>query len=423
MAHDMTGVSKFGFAALRPISKAMYTGFLLAFIIGVLEADFIRNPSSTWYDGYIKCLQNGQTMLTWGDVQFRRTSHLKITYPIWLNGFEVLLNGLDQNFKLHKYRNTRTRVRCMNSSEFANKFLGFEEGSKYCQNQTNGLHKDLPFVNHTNLYMFRMFTSDMYWIQDIDVAPFLNSEDLTVHCYVLNAFDDLQKDNCTNKYSSICINETVHDTIKYSTYKTKMRNYDPTSSGTTEKSAAVTSVFVTSLVTFVTYIDVDLTTSATNTPFYLTDTTSDPKTEEDVKTSSLIIWLATALGLCLLLLVVIVACLCLKRNQENNNRTTFQQNELVQPSIVPQGHGDNIVNYDVILDDVTGREATPYTSLQMTEKHLYTALTVRLENNDEEPDNDSPLETNYADVEVPDNEGQGQTNTHSEAKVYYFVVK
>ncbi|KAH3702407.1 hypothetical protein DPMN_125483 [Dreissena polymorpha] len=53
----------------------------------------------------------------------------------------------------------------------------------------------------------------------------------------------------------------------------------------------------------------------------------------------------------------------------------------------------------------------------MTEKHLYTALAVRLENNDDEPDNDSPIETNYTDVEVQENDGPGQTNTDSEAKI------
>ncbi|KAH3702740.1 uncharacterized protein LOC127861280 [Dreissena polymorpha] len=138
-------------------------------------------------------------------------------------------------------------------------------------------------------------------------------------------------------------------------------------------------------------------------------TTVRSRAEEDAKTSSIVTWISTTLGSCLVILVVIIACLCFKRKQGNHTRTTFQQNELVQPSNAPHEGHDN-VHYDVISDDIREREATSYTSLQMTTNHMYTALTVRLENND------------YADVEVPDSDGQGQTHTDSEAKVNYFVV-
>ncbi|KAH3702212.1 hypothetical protein DPMN_077220 [Dreissena polymorpha] len=84
----MLGVSTFWFAAMGLKHKVMYTGCLLVFTIGVLEANFISNPPSTWYDGYIKCRHNNQTMLNW--VMWKDgTTDLKIQYPVWLYGFET----------------------------------------------------------------------------------------------------------------------------------------------------------------------------------------------------------------------------------------------------------------------------------------------------------------------------------------------
>ncbi|KAH3702256.1 hypothetical protein DPMN_077267 [Dreissena polymorpha] len=58
--------------------------------------------------------------------------------------------------------------------------------------------------------------------------------------------------------------------------------------------------------------------------------------------------------------------MCIKRKQGNNTRIIFQQNELVQPSIVPQEvNDDNSVHVDLISDNIAGREATPYTSLKV----------------------------------------------------------
>ncbi|XP_052255604.1 uncharacterized protein LOC127861227 isoform X2 [Dreissena polymorpha] len=301
----MPGVSKFGFAALRPKTKAMYTGFLLAFIVGVLEADFIRNPSSTWYDGYIKCRQSGLDMATWWDV----TPDMNITYPIWFNGFEVRVNYLGTSFA--------NDVR-----------MTFEEGRRYCQNQPSGSHMDVPLVNHTNLHLFGFSIITWYWIQAVEIGQFLNSEDLTVYCFVLIGFDRVRKDNCTKHYSSICINETVHDAIRYVGQESLTPNYGPTSSSTTMPSSVVTSEFMTSLVTSETYLGVDVATSTLNTSFHLNDSTSDPKTDEDVKTSSISIWMATTLGPCLLVPTVIVAYMCLKRKHGNNTRTTFQHHRM-----------------------------------------------------------------------------------------------
>ncbi|KAH3702238.1 hypothetical protein DPMN_077246 [Dreissena polymorpha] len=86
----------------------------------------------------------------------------------------------------------------------------------------------------------------------------------------------------------------------------------------------------------------------------------------------------------------------------------------------------------------------------MTEKHLYTSLVgrsfmstetshvigriagsdvpveaqfERQENNNDEPENDDPGDTNYDDVEISEKDGPGQTNPESEDIVSYFFVK
>ncbi|KAH3702088.1 hypothetical protein DPMN_077090 [Dreissena polymorpha] len=150
-----------------------------------------------------------------------------------------------------------------------------------------------------------------------------------------------------------------------------------------------------------------------------------------------------------------MVCLCVKRKKGHSHRTTFQQIVLAQSSnVMQEGHGDNIANYDVIPDDITEREATPYTSLQMTEKHLYTALAgpsfmstersyvigriadsavpvdaqfqmnERQETNNEEPESDGPGDLNYDDVEVSEKRRNlGRRNTESEANTSYCFVK
>ncbi|XP_052253480.1 uncharacterized protein LOC127859920 [Dreissena polymorpha] len=226
----------------------------------------------------------------------------------------------------------------------------------------------------------------------------------------------------TGTKQALCCKATGHDVIRYGEEESLVPNYDPTTSSTPLTTSAGTSEFVTSMA----------------------------KVEDN--TSSVIITVASTLGSCLVVLVVIVTCLCLRRKQGNNTRTTFQQNEHVHQSNVPQGHDDNIDNNDVIPDDITEREATPYTSLQMTEKHLYTALvgpsfmsteashvigriadrdvhvetqfemSEQQENNYDESENDDPGNTNYDDVEVSEKDIPGQTNTESEATTSYAFV-
>ncbi|XP_052228785.1 uncharacterized protein LOC127843000 isoform X2 [Dreissena polymorpha] len=347
---------------------------------------------------------NGQTMLNTADVFNGDTSGLNITYPIWLNGFEVRL--LDRHYALNKIpKNQNAYVRCVDKgAAFVGYYrvMQFEEGRNYCQIQTNGSPLDLPFVNTTNLYMFSVFTEKPFWIKDVDVGPFLHSEVLTAHCFVLLEFRDLQKDNCTNKYPSICANATVHDAIQYKGQQSSPPNYDPTSSST------------------------HVTSSAANTPFFYNDSTSEPKTEEEANTSSIIIWISTTIGSCLVVLIVIIACLCLKRKHGNNTRTTVQQNELVLPSNVPQEDHDH--HYDVIPDDITEREMTekhPYTALagpsfMSTERSSYVIgriadnavpvetqfqMTERQEKNYDKPENDGIRDTIYDDVKVSEKAG------------------
>ncbi|KAH3702046.1 hypothetical protein DPMN_077047 [Dreissena polymorpha] len=93
----MLGVSTFWFAAMGPKHKVMYTGCLLVFTIGVLEANFISIPPSTLYDGYMACRQSKHTMLSWG-MWNNKTTDLKIKYPVWLYGLEVRIhNKIIQN--------------------------------------------------------------------------------------------------------------------------------------------------------------------------------------------------------------------------------------------------------------------------------------------------------------------------------------
>ncbi|XP_052254769.1 uncharacterized protein LOC127860609 isoform X4 [Dreissena polymorpha] len=492
----MHGVSKFWLAALRPKSKATHTLFILVFIIGVLEADFITYPSSTWYDGYIKCRQNGLAMATGWDI----TSDLNIAYPIWINAFSVRANYLEKFFIFAKMPNTEgAHVRCVNSTAFVgnSKNMQFEEGRKYCQNQSSGSQIDLPIVTLTNFYMFRELSSKMYWIQDVDVGTFINSEYLSVDCFVLKTRNEFVPDTCTKNYSYACVNVTVHDTLQYIeresrvpkfdltssstpltssagivhdtiTYtgnETEGQNNDPTSPSTSVTPTAGISEFVTSLFTSDTNDGVDFTYSATNKS---SDLNSDRKTKEDAMKSSTLLWVATTIGSCLAALIFIVACICIKRKRGNNIRKTFQKNELIQPLNIPQeGYYVNIVENDVISDDITGREATPYTSLQIPEKHMYTALlepsfmsietsyvigriaksdvvepsfisietsyvigriaesdtpvdtqsevTERQENNHDNPESDDPGDTQYDDVEVSENDYTWKTNTEFEA--------
>ncbi|KAH3701839.1 hypothetical protein DPMN_076835 [Dreissena polymorpha] len=417
------------------------------------QAELIANPSSTWYDGYIKCRQSGLDMATWFDV----TPDMNITYPIWLNGLEVRVNYLDSFFLIRKLpKNELAYVWCVNSTAFVDSRIRmtFEEGRKYNQNQPSGSQMDFPLVNHTNLHLFGFSSMYWYWIKAEEVGQFLNSEDLTAQCFVLKDIGDRRKDNCTNKYSFICVNATVHDYIHYTGKESRVEYYDPTSSRTPVTSSAVTSEFVTSLVTSETYIGVDVTTSAANTPFYLHVSTSDPKNEKLAKASSIIIWVSTTLGSCLVVLIVIIACLCIKRKQGSNARTAFQQNDIVLPSNVPQeGLEENSMQYDSLPDDITERKLTPYNSLQMKERHLYTAsveprfmstetsyvigriaesdypvetqfeMSERQENNYDGPENDDQGDTNYDDVEVSKKDSQEKINTESEANMSYCFVK
>ncbi|XP_052255600.1 uncharacterized protein LOC127861226 isoform X1 [Dreissena polymorpha] len=424
----MLGVSTFWFAAMGLKHKVMYTGCLLVFTIGVLEANFISNPPSTWYDGYIKCRHNNQTMLNW--VMWKDgTTDLKIQYPVWLYGFEVRIHNKisDKFFKLDQLQNTRTAyVRCEAGSFEDYTLFNFEQAHIICQNHTNGTRKLLT-VNHTNLDKFKIsreIINILFWTQAVEVGTFLNSEDFIVQCLMLNHHGELRKDSCAKSYSSVCVNATVHDTISYIGQDSLVQNYDPTSSSTPVASSAVTSEFVTS------------------------------QAEEEAEASSIVTGVVSALSSCVVVLIFIIAGMCIKRKQGNNTRIIFQQNELVQPSIVPQEvNDDNSVHVDVISDNIAGREATPYTSLQMTEKHLYTALvgpsfmstetsfvigrianrdfhvetqfemSERQENNYDEPENDGPGDTNYDDVEVLEKDIPGQTNTESEATTSYSFVK
>ncbi|XP_052213361.1 uncharacterized protein LOC127832140 isoform X2 [Dreissena polymorpha] len=300
----MSTVSKFRFALLRPKSKATNTGFLLAFIIGVLEADFISNPSSTWYDVYIKCRNSKQTMMNWR-MWTDEKPVLKITNPVWLYGFEVRIPNENRYFKFDQLHSNMTAfVRCVNRTAFADiyKTLTFEEARKNCENRANGSHMELPLMNNNNIDTFSVsndIIDTTLWIQAADVGKILNSEDLNVHCFVLNNHGELRKDNCTKSYSSVCVNATVHDTIQYSGQESKVPNYDPTSPSTTVTSSAGTSEFVTSLVT--------------------SETNDKPVMAEKIHIALICVGVAVVTAL----VVAVICCCIIKRKLNKHRRPTL----------------------------------------------------------------------------------------------------
>ncbi|XP_052255594.1 uncharacterized protein LOC127861225 isoform X1 [Dreissena polymorpha] len=328
----MTGLLKQNSTVLRPKRKATLTGFLLACIIGALGANFINNPPNTWYGGYIKCRQNNQTMLNWG-VWEDGTTDLKKQYPIWLYGFEVRIHNKsipisDKFFKLDQLQNTRTAyVRCEAGSLFEDyTLINFEQAHIICQNHTSGT-RELLTVNHTNLDKFKI-SSDIiktsFWTQAVEVGTFLNSEDLIVHCLMLNHHGELRKDNCTKSYSSVCVNATVHNTIQYSGHESKVPNYDPTSSSTPVTSSAGTSEFVTSLVTTETNDGVDLTTSVANKSSDLHNSTSDHKSRAKVMEEKILIPLiCVGVAVVTALVVAVICCFRIKRKSNKDRRPTF----------------------------------------------------------------------------------------------------
>ncbi|KAH3702239.1 hypothetical protein DPMN_077247 [Dreissena polymorpha] len=325
----MTGLLKQNSTVLRPKRKATLTGFLLACIIGALEANFINNLPSTWYDGYMTCRQSKQTMLNWG-MWKDGTTDLKIQYPVWLYGLEVRIHNKNTFFKLDQLQNARTSsVRCEAGTSFDDNYtlFIFEQAHTVCKNDTSGIPMELLTVKHTNLDKFKI-SSDIintsFWTQPVEVETFLNSEDLVVHCFVLNHHGELRKDNCTKSYSSVCVNATVHDTIQYSGQESNVPNYEPTSSTTPVTSSAGTLEFVTSLVTSETNGGVDLTTSAANKSSDLHDSTSDHisrATDKQVMEEKILIAIScVAVAVVTALLVAVICCCRIKRKPNKDRR-------------------------------------------------------------------------------------------------------
>ncbi|XP_052255465.1 uncharacterized protein LOC127861134 isoform X1 [Dreissena polymorpha] len=198
-----------------------------------------------------------------------------------------------------------------------------------CQNHISGT-RELLTMNRTNLDEFKI-SSDIinvsFWTRAVEVGTFLNSEDLIVHCLMLNHHGELRKDNCTKNYSSVCVNATVHDTIQYSGQESKVPNYDPTSPSTPMTTSAGTSEFVTSLVTTETNDGVDLTTSAANKSSDLHNSTSDHKSRAKDKPMMeekiLIPLICVGVSVVTALVVAVICCCRIKRKSNKDRRPTF----------------------------------------------------------------------------------------------------
>ncbi|XP_052253482.1 uncharacterized protein LOC127859921 isoform X2 [Dreissena polymorpha] len=261
------------------------------------------------------------------------TTDLKIQFPVWLYGFEVRIHNKisDKFFKLDQLQNTRTAyVRCEAGSLFDDYTLfNFEKAHIICQNHTSGT-RELLTVNHTNLDKFKIsrdIINMSFWTQAVKVGTFLNSEELIVHCLMLNHHGELRKDNCTKSYSSVCVNATVHNTIQYSGQESKVPNYDPTSPSTPVTSSAGTSESVTSLVTSETNDGVDLTTSAANKSSDLHNSTSDHKSRAKDKPvmeeKILIALICVGVAVVTALVVAVICCFRIKRKPNKDRRPTF----------------------------------------------------------------------------------------------------
>ncbi|XP_052257392.1 uncharacterized protein LOC127862346 isoform X2 [Dreissena polymorpha] len=249
----LSTLSMFGFAAMKAKRKAMCTGFLLAFILGVLEAHIIVNPPDPWYDGYMTCRQNNMAMLSWR-MWRDGTRNINVTYPVWLYGFEAKVRNTVKIFTFDQLQNNMTAsVRCVRGNTFDEYYqsFNFEQALSLCQNNSSGYHMELLSVNHTNLHKFPI-SSDIinfaFWTKGLEVGTFLNSENLTTRCFLLNADGALRKDNCTESYASICVNAIVRDTIQYNGQLSNVPHYDPTSTSKPVTLSAATSEFVTSQV-------------------------------------------------------------------------------------------------------------------------------------------------------------------------------
>ncbi|XP_052253693.1 uncharacterized protein LOC127860023 isoform X2 [Dreissena polymorpha] len=346
----------------------------------ITEANFISNPPSTWYDGYMTCRQSKQTMLSWG-MWNNKTTDLKIQYPVWLYGLEVRIhNKIIQNrfFIFDQLQSNMTAsIRCVRGpilDENYNKFI-FEQAYAICQNHTSGSH--MLSVTDTNLDKFRI-SSDIinmsFWIKGVEVGTFLNSEDLIVHCFVLNQHGELRKDNCTKKYSSVCVNATVHDTIQYSGLDSKVPKYDPTSPTTPVSSSAGTSEFVTSLVTSETNGGVDLTTSAANKSSDLNNFTSDHKSRTQDKPvmdeKILIALICVGVAVVTALVVAVICCCIIKRKPNKDRRPTLSDGysetaDSVNFKEAQHYEVSDISEYATPSDAVTGgpRTARPRSSI------------------------------------------------------------
>ncbi|XP_052228838.1 uncharacterized protein LOC127843071 isoform X3 [Dreissena polymorpha] len=160
------------------------------------DADVFRD----WYSWHMECHRNNQTMLSWPMWMERGRSDLNVTYPVWFYGVEIhLLTGL-------------------NTSSFEPGLFVLDTAKSLCAKKLSTTIFSIPNISPTNLNDFQIAADIIqvpFWVQPVNVQAFVGAPITTLLCYLLDLDGLVKKENCSEKYSSVCVNATAHDTITY----------------------------------------------------------------------------------------------------------------------------------------------------------------------------------------------------------------
>ncbi|XP_052254983.1 uncharacterized protein LOC127860743 isoform X2 [Dreissena polymorpha] len=192
----------------------LYAGLLASSKCAETDAVIVRD----WYSWHMTCHRHNQTMLSWPMWMDRGRPDLNISYPVWLYGFEVQIhvgentsarNRRTFNFS-HLETHNKARTRCMKGKSYV------ENGSftlKAAKNECIANKAKLPTVSPIDMKQFQVAPDIIdipFWIQPLNVSKFARA-----HCYLLDQDLKLKKSNCSEKYSAVCVHESVHDVMTY----------------------------------------------------------------------------------------------------------------------------------------------------------------------------------------------------------------
>ncbi|XP_052228837.1 uncharacterized protein LOC127843071 isoform X2 [Dreissena polymorpha] len=178
------------------------------------DADVFRD----WYSWHMECHRNNQTMLSWPMWMERGRSDLNVTYPVWFYGVEIhLLTGLTRTFKISQLENHK-EARTRYTSSFEPGLFVLDTAKSLCAKKLSTTIFSIPNISPTNLNDFQIAADIIqvpFWVQPVNVQAFVGAPITTLLCYLLDLDGLVKKENCSEKYSSVCVNATAHDTITY----------------------------------------------------------------------------------------------------------------------------------------------------------------------------------------------------------------